>query len=158
MVGLPADFHNHFLFLTSAVIDLPWPYFFSRIFQRDILDFLSPTDISCAHAGGLFHFDAGAAASPAPGAAPPPPAPPPAALGLQRRRDRLPRPQTAPGGAGASTPALPPPPPPAPPPAALGLRRWRSRLPRPRRRPRRRWGFDACERHGACAVGRRGWC
>jgi hypothetical protein len=37
------------------VIDLQWPYFFSRIFQRDILDFLSPTDISCAHAGGLFH-------------------------------------------------------------------------------------------------------
>jgi len=27
-VGLPADFHNHFLFLTSVVIDLPWPYFF----------------------------------------------------------------------------------------------------------------------------------
>ena len=59
LVGLPADFHNHFLFLTSVVIDLPWPYFFSRIFQRDILDFLSPTDISCAHAGGLFHFRKG---------------------------------------------------------------------------------------------------
>ena len=59
LVGLPADFHHHFLFLTSVVIDLPWPYFFSRIFQRDILDFLSPTDISCAHAGGLFHFRKG---------------------------------------------------------------------------------------------------
>ena len=54
LVGLPADFHNHFLFLTTVVIDLPWPYFFSRIFQRDILDFLSPTDISCSHAVGLF--------------------------------------------------------------------------------------------------------
>jgi len=93
LVGLPADFHNHFLFLTSVVIDLPWPYFFSRILQRDILDFLSPTDISCAHAGGLFHF--------------------------RRRRCRLPRPRScppapgaAPGGAGASTPARPPPPPP----------------------------------------------
>ncbi len=50
------DFHNRFLFLTSVVMDLPWPYFFSRIFQCDILDFLSPTDISCPHAGGLFHF------------------------------------------------------------------------------------------------------
>jgi hypothetical protein len=40
-------------------MDLPWPYFFSRIFQRDILDFLSPTDISCPHAGGLFHFRKG---------------------------------------------------------------------------------------------------
>ncbi len=76
LVGLLADFLN-FLFLTSVVcdttstsigippdfpswvIDLPWPYFFSRIFQRDILDFLSPTDISCAHAGGLFHFRKG---------------------------------------------------------------------------------------------------
>jgi hypothetical protein len=37
-----------------------------------------------------------------------------------------------------------PPPPPTQPPAALGLRHRRCRLPRPRRRPRRRWGFDAC--------------
>jgi hypothetical protein len=80
-VGIPADFLNwlgyqliflifltsvviqsqtrsgfHRILIPSSVIDLPWPYFFSRIFQRDILDFLSPTDISCAHAGGLFHF------------------------------------------------------------------------------------------------------
>ncbi len=32
------------------------------------------------------------------------------------------------------------------------------RLPRPRRRLRRRLGFDAGERHGACAVRRAGWC
>jgi hypothetical protein len=31
-------------------------------------------------------------------------------------------------------------------------------LPRTRRRPRRRWGFDAGEGHGACAVRRRGRC
>ena len=54
---------------------------------------------------------------------------------------------TAPGGAGASTQARPPPPTPAAPPAGR----------RPRR-PRWRWGFVAGERHGTCAVGRRGWC
>jgi hypothetical protein len=45
---------------------------------------------------------------------------------------------------------------------ALGLpshfRRCQCSLPRPRRRPLRRWGFDAGERHGSCAVRRRGWC
>jgi hypothetical protein len=45
---------GHLLFSIGS--DLLWPCFFSRIFQRDILDFLSPTDISCTHAGGLFHF------------------------------------------------------------------------------------------------------
>ncbi len=104
-----------------------------------------------------------AAAPPAPGAAPggagastpalqppPHPAPPPhplrrprAALGLRRRRGRLPRPRCSPwlhwgfdAGAAASPAPGAAPPPPAPPPAARPP-------PPPPNRPQRHWGFDA---------------
>jgi hypothetical protein len=53
-------YHVHFPFLNGR--DVTWP--FSQpfpmpkfnVFQRDVLNFLLPTDKYCAHSGGLFHF------------------------------------------------------------------------------------------------------